>query len=126
MRKIWGAHKTVQVNFSKVIDRLVNFSDALSVAIREALSGQGLRVTSLVNLVEIESMAETQDEEMVKSGRRFKKTAGKIILRPTPGSKLGADEFTPLRPEYEGRPVHKRDSKYNAGITLTMTIEGLK
>ncbi len=129
---IWGNSTSLKLSFAKVIDRLANFSDSLSVAIREAISYQGLRVTSLVNLQQAEARAEAEDAVMQQDGRRFAPRAGKVIRAPVMKKsksdvRKSADTYIPLRPEnMEDAPIHPYKSVYNAGISIRMTIEGRK
>ncbi len=127
LNRIWGASATIQVSFSRTIDRLANFADALAVTIREALSNQGLRFTSLMNLQSIYDTAVEQDDAMRTAGKRFRPVAGKILQRPATSHNRTAEELLPLRPENEfGSPHYKNKSKYNAGVKLNLTVEALK
>ncbi len=116
IHSVWGADKEIVISVNSTVDRLVNFSDALSVRIREALSIKGLRVTSLVNLVAAERRAELKNEIGID----------RIIHRPTTEHRTHATDFKPLRVESKGKQVYNNKSPYNAGITLKITVTALK
>ncbi len=128
MVSIWGmgGSGVIAVPFSRVVDRLANFSDVLAVTLREALSKQGYRLTSLMKLGQIEEEVEEEDEKNRRAGRKFTPLAPKIMQKPLWNSKKSADSFIPLRPEYEDRPMHKSASAYNAGIIVNLNVEPLK
>lgn len=114
---VWGEHaQTIRISFGRVIDRLVNFSDALAVNIREAISGNGLRVTSLVNLAAAERRAEDKEQIGID----------KIIFRPHYADRRHASDFIPLRPESKKKQTHAHASPYNAGIYLTLNVKALE
>lgn len=115
---IWQEHKPLSISYNKGIDYLANFSDALSVEIRERLSLAGLRLTSLVHLREIEIIATKQDEE---KGTNY---ADKIIDRPLgPLSFTKASSFKPLRYEDKGSSIFKPHSKKQSQISFDISIE---
>ncbi len=130
--RIWGKSTAIKIPFAKVIDRLANFSDSLSTAIRQALSYQGLRVTSLINLQQAEARAEEEDDANREAGKGFAARAHKVISAPVlkkskSDIRKGADTYIPLRPENsEDAPIHAYKSVYNAGISIRMTVEGRK
>lgn len=132
---IWGNHENRVIKFGIKIDRLANFSDALSTAIRGAISAQGLRFTSLVNLAHAEVRAKAQDAEArrlaLEAGRQVPRPrAGKILHQPTSEHNVNAADLVPLRPEFESGPkanetMHGSRSKANPLITISFSVEPL-
>lgn len=133
-RKIWKDSTVRRFHVGAAVPSLMDFASRISTAFRTSFSSQGLRVTSMLELVEAEDRQKHLDRTVFKlldpvwpsiikeprSGVRYK-----LSVKGRAGELVSARKYFPMRYEADGESAtDRKGSPYETVLELTLSIKG--